>query len=386
MTNKVTKVDSDIFKEMITDQGTTIHELCQKGAKVLLYFLNSLGCQFCQGRIDDLYNLYDSLIKLNVVPVILYNEETEDYKNWVENNTKYDSFDIFYSMKQGKFTKIFEIQPINRLLYIGNLHFIREKLRLNKLGFLVNKILKKKVPSQLATAFVIYQDQIISEYRPATPDERFDFTKIIIDPENFGISVSSSILECTFIPKRKRKRIIKKIEEIEKIEIDKEETKKEEIQTEKTLEKKNSFFSFFSKSSKNEEKKEITLQDVLSNDLYRKYFKVHITKEFAVENLVFWEEVQIYKEIKDENVRKERIVKMIDIFFQENSIYEVNTSKKRIKEITDNKDKADINIFQEVENDVYESCFIDAFIRFSATEEFVEMTTPKKKPKTSYLL
>lgn len=62
-----TKVDPKIFKEMKTDQGITVDELCQKGCKVLLYFLFSVGCPFCQGRIEDLFQMYESIIKLNYI-------------------------------------------------------------------------------------------------------------------------------------------------------------------------------------------------------------------------------------------------------------------------------------------------------------------------------
>lgn len=273
--SELTKVDPNFFKEMKTDQGITVDELCQKGVKVLLYFLYSLGRPFCQGRIDDLFNMYESITKLGVVPIVLYNEDTEDYKDFVQKNRKSDNYDVFLSMKQNEFNKIFKIQSFSKFSALS-INFFSRLFRLLQSGITKNTEYVEKVPQQLATAFIVYQNKIISEYRPKTLDEPFDWTNIVVDPDNFEISVKeSSPLTCDYVPKRKR------IENKPKFE-----KKKEE----KFIKENNGHNSL-----KNESDTEIGLKDVLKYDQYRKYFKIHLLKEFSVENLLFWEKFNIIR-------------------------------------------------------------------------------------------
>ena len=42
---KLTEVKSDIFKEMKTNKGTSIHEIQEKGLKIFLFFFSSIGTE-----------------------------------------------------------------------------------------------------------------------------------------------------------------------------------------------------------------------------------------------------------------------------------------------------------------------------------------------------
>lgn len=382
--NTITKVDPKVFVGMKTDQGITVDELCQKGCKVLLYFVYSVGCAFCQGRIDELYNMYDSITKLNVVPILLYNDDSKDYKEFIEKNKRNDNYDVFLSMPQENLTKVFNIQPLPKFYF--SVHYFKEKFRLEKLGITTNKTVMSKVPKQLATAFVIDQNKIISEYRSDAPDERFDWTKIIIDPENFGISVGeTSSLDCTYTPIKKKKKSILRSLKIKSLDSEKLiEKNKEFIEKEKPLGRKRYSLFTFSKR-KVEQNEEITLNLMLKVDYYRKYFKIHLANEFAVENLLFYEEVQNYKLLNEED-RKERCIKIIDVFLTKDSNHEINTLHKFIAEVKKKKDSGDIDLFKKIEDEIIQNCFVDAFIRMQSTDIWVQMTSKKKKLKSFYLL
>lgn len=78
---------------------------------------------------------------------------------------------------------------------------------------------------------------------------------------------------------------------------------------------------------------------------------------------------------------------MIKTFFEPDSINEVNTTKQFIEDIKNSKDKADIDLFKEVENEIYQSCFIESFNRMQKTPLWNQLiNSKKKKVKQSILL
>lgn len=168
-TPNFTKVNKDIFDTMKTDQGPTVSELCDQGAKVLLYFLNSVGCMFCQGRMLDMYNMYESLSKLNVAIILLYNESTENYKKFLQMQDKEYS-EIFYSMKQTnsdyKYNDIFDIHKEeiiskDTLKLVLSDNFYVQMKRLKGIGIKAIKEFTSTVSPQVASVFLIQKKEIV---------------------------------------------------------------------------------------------------------------------------------------------------------------------------------------------------------------------------------
>eukprot|EP01080_Neovahlkampfia_damariscottae_P009092 gene9092-1187_t len=93
----------------------------------------------------------------------------------------------------------------------------------------------------------------------------------------------------------------------------------------------------------------LEIQDVLDNLEFRKFFKLHLKNEWCAENIVFYEEIEIYKKL-DFNQRKEKSLEMIQQFFSTASMLEINTSqtlKNDVLAMTKN-EEAPLDLFDEI--------------------------------------
>jgi hypothetical protein len=210
----------------------------------------------------------------------------------------------------------------------------------------------------LAGVFVIHDEKVVSEFRKKRKHQRFDVARIVIDTDGFGIDVHTSVFECE---------TPKKTKTIEK------------SQSLKNLRKSISFSKKSSFRTKN-----LELDEVLNNKTYFKYFKLHATSEYSVENLVFYEEVNKYKKM-GESQRKERSKQMVDVFFASDSVYQINTTKSFIDQINEGLETSDVELFDSLLKDVIQSNLLDMFRRFMMTERYQQMIEGKKKSKF-YLL
>ena len=115
-----------------------------------------------------------------------------------------------------------------------------------------------------------------------------------------------------------------------------------------------------------------------------KYFKLFATKEYSVENIVFFEEVQMYKELNEEK-RIERGKSIMENFFQFDSVNEINTSRKYVIEmknkIKEGEENFSKDFFDSVLLDVIQTNLSDTFQRFKFSELFREMKQNDKKTK-----
>ena len=126
------------------------------------------------------------------------------------------------------------------------------------------------------------------------------------------------------------------------------------------------------------------LEYVLNDERSLKYFKIYASREYSVENIILFEEIQIYKTL-DENKRKIRSKQMMEIFFQKDSIHEINTSNRFIKVLERRIKEEDfsIDLFDIVLYDVIQNNLMDTFSRFQISELHEEM---KRKTQKKYFL
>jgi hypothetical protein len=127
------------------------------------------------------------------------------------------------------------------------------------------------------------------------------------------------------------------------------------------------------------------MDEVLNNQTYFKYFKLHATSEYSVENLVFYEEVHKYKKM-GESQRKERSKQMVEVFFASDSVYQINTTKTFMDKVNEGLETSDVELFDSLLKDVVQSNLLDMFQRFMTTERYQQMLEGKKKSKFYLLL
>jgi len=220
----------------------------------------------------------------------------------------------------------------------------------------------------------------------------------LIDTDGNGIEVHNSIFECE-IPKKKIKEInkpkefeqpLKKSQSfMQKISFSKGNSSNSSSMilprsSEGSLKRKESFFASFSRKPEQKKPEEhISLQEIMTKKRNLKYFKLFATSQFSVENIIFYEEIELYKQIKDEEERALRADKMIEMFFETDSIYEINTSRRLIIGVIDEREngKSPLDLFDVLMSDVMNSNLSDMHQRFIFSEYYKEMKQKNKKKK-----
>ena len=412
-------VEPELFEEMKTSAGITIADLNKKGYKVLLFFTSHIGCMNCKGTIHDIYSLQGEFLKMNCIPVIAHEEDYETYDTFINSSPQTKIFSDILHMERKQFGKRFHLKGstiIEEAISVLRKGYA-EAYRLMKMGYKneLTYLPKGELGIILAAVFVVEEQKIISEYRKEHKFQRFDLARILIDTDGNGIEIHTSIFECD-IPKKKKPTLSDQLENgeafirrtfslssIEKNEIISND--KIEIKNEKKtipvrsysarIEKRTSFInvsfgsnltksnSFLSRKPTKVVEKQIELMDVLEKKSFLKFFKLFATKEYSVENVVFYEEVQTYKKITDEKKKKIRIDQMMSTFFDSDSMHEINTSKKLITSLKEEIEKNNFSddFFDSILTDVIQTNLSDTFQRFKNSELFKEMKDQKKRKK-----
>jgi hypothetical protein len=377
-----THVDSSVFKRMITNKGISIAELNHQGLKVLLFFSTTLGCIFVQGIMHDILEIKEQLLKLNTIPVIVHNETSEDVEKILELNENTKKLKDLLFIEKKEFRKDFKIPTINlekdsMTCKYDECHD-KEKQRLKELGF--SDFSSFKFPENtneipLAACFLIHNSKVALEYRQENRFERFDIARIVLDTDGYGLKTKSSVFDCK-LKKSKHCDVLKMFKHPH-YHLTKNHSLKDFVT-------KN--FSFGKKSKSLPDNRiqfqEINLGAVLENEHFLGFFKLFATKEYCVENVLFYEEVQEYKHLNSLE-RQLRAKEMMDQFFDEDSINEINCSRNE-----------KIRLFQEYKDfkeDLFDGTlaelmitFYDMFERFQKSEYFGQMLNTKEK--NNYLL
>jgi len=108
----------------------------------------------------------------------------------------------------------------------------------------------------------------------------------------------------------------------------------------------------------------------------REAFHEFLKTEFATENFVFWDAVELFKGIEDGEARKRKAHEIRDLYILESAEHQVNipfTMQKKILEDMENVGESreeDEGLFQEAQTEVYNLLVGDKFARFKKSSEF----------------
>jgi hypothetical protein len=198
----------------------------------------------------------------------------------------------------------------------------------------------------LAACFVISDCKVISHFSKESKHQRFDLARIVIDTDGTGIEVHTNIYSCDYSGIKKEKK-----------------EKKIEIQETQELKKLTS-----TKSGKVEKMK---MEQVLENPKCRKFLKAFCTREYAVENLIFYEEVKEFKELnlKERKERSENILKLF-IISTEDCIYQINTTKKLINKVLERVEECPEDLFDEMVEDLIVQTLCTVYTGISKSFDF----------------
>lgn len=131
------------------------------------------------------------------------------------------------------------------------------------------------------------------------------------------------------------------------------------------------------KSMKEEDSKKIKtdLVDILTNEKKRWFLKGFAINIFASESIEFWEDVNVYKKIEDEEKRKKFALKIYQTFLADSGVAQINTNENLIKEVKDKVEKKNYSkdLFDSIELDLIQNTMIDIFMNFKKSKEYLEM-------------
>jgi hypothetical protein len=112
--------------------------------------------------------------------------------------------------------------------------------------------------------------------------------------------------------------------------------------------------------------------ETLNNIIYKKYFTIHLSKQYQVENIIFYDEIQIFKSIENIDIRIKRSFDIFNLFLKTNSKYELNLNIKDINYVKENLNFGNIYLFNNVLDQVL-VLLIDCFIDFTKTNLYNQL-------------
>jgi hypothetical protein len=173
----------------------------------------------------------------------------------------------------------------------------------------------------LFSLFIIDESVIKKEYRCETIDQELDVMKLILDFEKEENST-----------KRKSSRVMRFLDVKNKNEKN---SNSAEFSTRIlpnlfksfSIKKKNRSIEKDLSTPKEKKHESISLETILNNTEYLHVFKKHLIKEYCVENILFYEDVQVFKKENDPLKRSIIGSDIIQNFFDPLSVNEVNKIK-----------------------------------------------------------
>eukprot|EP01080_Neovahlkampfia_damariscottae_P005242 gene5242-8853_t len=353
-------VPPEIFDEMITNTGFSVSDFCKFGMNVLLVFTNTVGCLFCQGTLQDIYDLKEELNKLNTVPIIVFEEDDTLLKKFFDLNKFNKPFRSLPRIKSTeKIRQIFQQRSVPEFgAAVENVKAFSgpEYGRLENLGFAMmrDKFQTDRTVNLLVGTFLVKDNKVISQCHQDEFYDRLDLTKIAIDINGTEIEVSNSIFEVNPMDKIDLKKQIFGNDFVEK--------GKQKLSSWKQT----SMKVLTTMDTENEKTPQITVKDCLENPKYLKYFKSYAASEYSSENIIFYEESTKYLSIEKFEAREIRAKFIYETFLTREGEYEINTNAKLINEVKQKISEKDFpkELFSKIWDDLYSSVFRDIYLRF----------------------
>jgi len=408
--SRIKKIELNTLESMViynfpSGDPMTVSRFSQSDHKILLLFLRHFNCIFCQATICKVASYYKSLIQMNTVPVLVH-QESPDCANEFFSSNLFQAYQplvknlLRVSDTEGHaFYNKFHLGRVTIFngkagLIKGNIAIIKFK----RLGLTNSVFTKEKRASnmQMPGVFLIEKGKVQNLYEYKTVVDNPLFINVVVDPAEQGFC-SDAFCDLTgnvnkFLPKVESDKKVDSTQNDnngEEIIVMDEVSKSQPMKIPKLLDPYSTVSNYivspnaslFSCQTRIQEevvpesvKKSISLEDVLENKRTIKYFKAFCASEFSVENLLFYEAVNMYKSNFLVKALDERDVatKIMKTFFEPGSVNELNTSLSLIKNCQSSfkENGPTENLFDEIVKTVLGDQLSDTFIRFKKTKEF----------------
>ncbi|KAL0479014.1 hypothetical protein AKO1_007887 [Acrasis kona] len=374
---KVTTIIEDGYLDhVLTNKGSSIADLSVKH-NVLLMFLRHTNCWTCKETISDIAANYMSLLKYNTIPVLVHLESKKYFSEWLQKFA--GDNDVIKNMlsvhdEKKHVSNAFKVKsgfpPLK--------HFPSAVARSSKnISDQDNLFGPEGVDFKTFPAlFIIEKSKIVREFRHKVHSERADYLRILIDPDNaespldFELATKDN-LECDGLycamPSKDADDALSPTPT----------TPKTPVLTVTDNKKKRLSCVMSPKDIEPEfDSANLTLEKVLLDKRMSKFFHLFVSREFAQENVMFWQEVNVkYKKTEDENKRRIIGDKIIKSFLNQDSILEINVSNTIKKEVVEvfMREGPLFEIFDEAVMDIQSQVLTHLFTRYCQSKLFKEM-------------
>jgi hypothetical protein len=324
-------------------------------------FIKWFGCPICQEVIAHIGSLLGTLLKLNTIPIIIHQEDDEIAAQYMENSKDLNVKHLFYAKTTKSLQDQIGIASASLFSHIGSI------IKSNMLGLMVGE--KKRFfrmphnvinPLSQFGVITIFKDHVKRKIIYSTLHKRVDFG-LVLQQEGAFSSISDDYLS----------KILKYFP---------------------SYDFKKDFQRINSKLNLNEKQKDskLKLSDFLNNDLGRYFLKGFAVSEFSIENLLLYEEVLKFKEMKESSTfnfaEQLKLAKhILSYYLTENSIMQVNIPIQSAHDVENQlksyeKEKHSKyedfeEIFDDIILDVQNNCLSDTFSRFKLSKYRKEYET-----------
>jgi hypothetical protein len=295
-----------------TNELLSLNKITEK-SNLLLIFITDIEFISTKKLLNDIFDNYPNIIKTGTIPVIVHMESEMFISHYFNANIDLNKFNILPRIDDSDhyLRNLFKIKNDENLIVTQNNYSLSEKK--------LNKVYKKDVISNaLVSAFYIEENKIINEFRSKKLDSFPDLMRLIINPEYSWIKKSDQNLNSSYCIDEKTYTQIKKDDNVKKSIFGLKFKMKEENKKEETFSG-----SFIPLKNVSDDLKDISLKDMIYHSKIRQYFKLYLSKEYCLENMMFIEQVQIFKNIQDSEKRFQYSKDIYEEFFLSNSINEV---------------------------------------------------------------
>ncbi|KAL0488273.1 hypothetical protein AKO1_001633 [Acrasis kona] len=213
---------------------------------------------------------------------------------------------------------------------------------------------------RVPAVFLIHNGIVLNEFRYLHQGDRADFIRVMIDPDNTGdnelLLVKRSELVCDDLYCSLPSSVA---------------IKPPQDRTKSCLPPRSS-------KSANKEENEITLQQILDNPVMLRYFHLYAAKQYCPENLFFYQEVNFkYKLNFDDTERRAKGQNICTIFFDADSVYEINVKEKSKKDVVEQleQNKPEFELFDPLVKELEDHVLVHLYANFTESDLFQEMLT-----------
>eukprot|EP01080_Neovahlkampfia_damariscottae_P008863 gene8863-812_t len=350
------------FAQMITNCGESVGQFLVRGHKVLLVFLRYLGSMHTQYILEEIYKSHESLLILDVIPVIVYMEEEEVGER-------------YFTKSRLKYSKILRISDIT----FKSLFDFKEYENIDNINeFKGYKDIKDYTPE--SSNGYVTKNHLLGIY---FINENFKIESSLIQKEYDDFD--AQLLEMVFQPEKSKNLFnylnLKNENEKEMVNL----IKKDFLQEIQEKKKKKNFFLNFDFLKSQQESNEtsssfnqVELIDIILEDQWNPYFILFSAKQNILSFLLFYELIIFINQKQDLIISKQEekelyISFILNTFFNPISIFDLDLPLKIKHLIESSKNESNFKYFDDIISNYIQPHITKLYQLFLKSDLYLEM-------------